>query len=90
MERERERERERETWGLAHVCAHQFRSCLSLFCVNSLPAPFSFLDNTNRRSTPESFLFRELGIRRLGDHFDFSTAAVDLIPTAPADLDAKT
>eukprot|EP00903_Cladosiphon_okamuranus_P020333 g18655.t1 len=40
-------------------------------------------------NTPARFLFRELGIRRLEDHFDFTTAAVDLIPTAPADADAR-
>lgn len=58
--------------------------CLPLYVV----LVCSFLDNIIC-STPARFLFRELGIRCLGDHFDFTAAAVDLIPTAPDDADTK-
>ncbi|CBJ30303.1 conserved unknown protein [Ectocarpus siliculosus] len=40
------------------------------------------------RNTPMEFMLRELGIERLGDSFDFRTAAVDLVPTVPTPMGA--
>ncbi|CAM9674215.1 unnamed protein product, partial [Ectocarpus sp. 8 AP-2014] len=40
------------------------------------------------RNTPMEFMLRELGVERLGDSFDFSTAAVDLVPTVPTPMGA--
>ncbi|CAM9232085.1 unnamed protein product [Ectocarpus sp. 13 AM-2016] len=40
------------------------------------------------RNTPIEFILRELGVERLGDSFDFSTAAVDLVPTVPTPMGA--
>lgn len=59
-----------------------------------LPASIStvppFVVYVLRISTPVEFMRRVLGVHRLADSFDFSTATVDLIPTVPVGIDEST
>lgn len=82
---------------LAPICA-SWLLCLTEFCWTTEschPIPRRALhsgpfvsEKMATLSTPIDFMLRELGVQRLGDSFDFSTAAVDLVPTVPTPTDA--